>query len=217
MTLSTDKDDSGFIYIIQSEMDHCELEVYLEIQSQINDAQKGFEGFISQSLTQEPLDNGLTRVTTKLKFDTIEHCLSWLDSKVRRLILNQAEDIMGSFEFVSSVEKQSFDSWVSNLLPRKPSLWKINLLVWLALYPSVMVLMIVGKSTLGQLPIAFQMLVGNAITVALTGWLLVPWLSELFKPWLMASTFRWNLLGSAIVFALLTVFLGLFSFLMSLS
>ena len=59
-------------------------------------------------------------------------------------------------------------------LPDQPPIWKMNLLIWLALYPSVMLLSLINIHTLGELPLALNM-INNAITVAVTGWLLCRW------------------------------------------
>ena len=81
----------------------------------------------------------------------------------------------------------------------------MNLLVWLALYPSVMLLSLIGVDTLGKLPLALNMLLSTAITVALTGWLLVPLLANAYREWLKTDSWRFNLAGSASIFAFLFV------------
>ena len=87
----------------------------------------------------------------------------------------------------------------------------MNLLVWLALYPSVMLLSLISVDTLGKLPLALNMLLSTAITVALTGWLLVPLLAKAYGEWLKTDSWRLNLAGSASVFALLIVSYVIFS------
>ena len=92
-------------------------------------------------------------------------------------------------------------------------IWKINLLVWLALYPSVMILIliVIGQNTLDVLPLPLNMLISNAITVAVTGWWLVPWLSQRYSGWLQTNSKRLNLIYSSSVLGFLLLFLLLFS------
>ena len=87
----------------------------------------------------------------------------------------------------------------------------MNLLIWLALYPSVMLLSLISVHTLGELPLALNMLISNAITVAVTGWLLVPLLAKAYGGWLQTQSHRWNLAGSGSILALLMVCYAVFS------
>ena len=89
--------------------------------------------------------------------------------------------------------------------------WKINLLAWLALYPSVMILIILGQSTLGKVSLPLSMLLSNAITVALTGWFLVPWLSRIYQPWLEERSNRWQIMGTLSILGGLLLSLALFN------
>ena len=89
--------------------------------------------------------------------------------------------------------------------------WKINLLVWLALYPSVMILIVIGDGSLGRLPLPLNMLISNAITVAITGWWLVPWLSRRYENWLQTNSRRLDLIYTSSVFGFLLLFMLFFS------
>ena len=55
------------------------------------------------------------------------------------------------------------------------------------------------------------MLISNAITVAVTGWLLVPLLAKAYGGWLQTQSHRWNLAGSGSILALLMVCYAVFS------
>ncbi len=87
----------------------------------------------------------------------------------------------------------------------------MNLLIWLALYPSVMLLILISADSLGELPLALNMLISTAITVAVTGWLLVPLLAKAYEGWLQTESHRFNLAGSASILALLMVCYAIFS------
>ena len=56
-----------------------------------------------------------------------------------------------------------------------------------------MLLMWLGGSTLGQLPLPLNMLISNLITVLLNGYVLVPWLSRIYSNWMQTASWRCNL------------------------
>ena len=87
----------------------------------------------------------------------------------------------------------------------------MNLLIWLALYPSVMLLSLISVDTLGELPLALNVLISTAITVAVTGWILVPLLAQAYQEWLQTQSQRFNLIGSASILAILIIFYAIFS------
>ena len=148
--------------------------------------------------------------TARISFTSLELCLAWLASPERRQILNEAESII-DYKYNSLVEPHSFNQWLQSRQGSQAPIWKINLLVWLALYPSVMILIVLGQGTLGRLPLPLNMLISNAITVGVTGWWLVPWLSRRYQSWLQNKSKRWNIIYSSSVIGFLLLFLLLFS------
>ena len=209
--MSQPSPDSSFIYTIHSDLTSDQLMGYCALQQQLDQAARAFEGYLGQEVVEEnTLGDGVIRSTVRIKFASLETCLAWLDSSVRRALLHQAEAQLG-YGYRSALEGQSFDQWISTRLPQKTPIWKINLIVWLALYPSVMALIWIGQSTLGRLPLPLNMLISNAMTVALTGWLLVPWLTRVYSDWLVTRSRRWNVIYSLTVIAWLMLALWVFS------
>ena len=133
-----------------------------------------------------------------------------MDSTERRQILNEAEASL-EYKYYSLLEPHSFGQWLNCRKSMQTPIWKINLLVWLALYPSVMILIVIGQNTLDVLPLPLNMLISNAITVAVTGWWLVPWLSQRYRGWLQTNSNRLNLVYSSSVLGFLLLFLLFFS------
>ena len=168
------------------------------------------KGFIEQETSDRQLDNGLVECNVRLCFSDVQSCLAWIDSPIRRHLLNQAETNF-EHQFESRVHKPSFELWLTSQMPDPPPIWKMNLLIWLALYPSVMLLSLISVHTLGELPLALNMLISNAITVAITGWLLVPLLAKAYGGWLQTQSHRLNLAGSGSILALLMVCYAIFS------
>ena len=75
----------------------------------------------------------------------------------------------------------------------------------------LMLLSFISVDSLGQLPLALNMLISTAISVALTGWFLVPLLAKAYGGWLQTQSHRFNLAGSGSILALLMVCYAIFS------
>ena len=193
-----------FDYLIQAQVRQSDHIEFKRLQNSLKQAVLQSRGFIEQETTHRRLENDIVEYNVRLRFSDIQSCLEWIDSPVRRRLLNQAETRF-VHRFQSGIHRPSFDLWLTSQLPDSPPVWKMNLLVWLALYPSVMLLSLISVDTLGKLPLALNMLLSTAITVALTGWLLVPLLANAYRDWLKTDSWRFNLAGSASIFAFLVV------------
>ena len=199
-----------FDYLIQAQVRQSDHIEFKRLQDSLKQAVLQSRGFIEKEITHLRLGNGIVEYNVRLRFSDIQSCLEWIDSPVRRRLLNQAETRF-VHRFQSGIHRPSFDLWLTSQLPDSPPVWKMNLLVWLALYPSVMLLSLISVDTLGKLPLALNMLLSIAITVALTGWLLVPLLANAYREWLKTDSWRFNLAGSASIFAFLIVSYVIFS------
>ena len=193
-----------FDCLIQAQVRQSDHIEFKRLQNSLKQAVLQSRGFIEQEITHRRLENDIVEYNVRLRFSDIQSCLEWIDSPVRRRLLNQAETRF-VHRFQSGIHRPSFDLWLTSQLPDSPPVWKMNLLVWLALYPSVMLLSLISVDTLGKLPLALNMLLSTAITVALTGWLLVPLLANAYREWLETDSWRFNLAGSASIFAFLIV------------
>ncbi|MEM7157100.1 MAG: hypothetical protein AAF799_29880 [Myxococcota bacterium] len=178
---STQPKRGAFVYTIHYEGTSKQAAAFAEIQRRFEEAAQGFPGFLGQDTSSTPTSAGVA-YTTQLQFDSLSSCLKWLDSDTRRQLLVTAEK--QGYSYRGSMQKPAFEQWLSSRLTTKPPVWKINLLVLLALYPSVMLLQLVASPLLEPLSKPSAVLIGNAITVAMTGWLLVPTLSRTFQRWL---------------------------------
>ena len=203
--------DEEFVYTFHNDLPAGQVEGFRQLQVDLDQAAKHFDGYLGQELLYEPHQaDELTHCTARIRFTSLERCLAWLDSSERRRLLVDAETSIG-YRYSSMVEPQSFDQWIAVRSGQHTPTWKVNLLVWLALYPSVMILILTGQTTLGRLPLPLNMLISNAITVAVTGWWLVPWLSRVYKGWLSNRSQRWNWIHGTTILGFLMLFLLAFS------
>jgi hypothetical protein len=67
---------------------------------------------------------------------------------------------------------------------KAPPRWKTAVLIWLAIYPSITLLMLLFGDQLARLPIPVRTLVLTAVLVPLMVLVLLPRLQKLFAGWL---------------------------------
>lgn len=152
--------------------------------------QATFPGFLG-SFVQPPL-KGEMDWTTVLRFDTAANLERWLKSDERTSMINESADFVGDFH-VSRVDT-SFPGWVPNnpATGSPPSMWKTACLVLLTLFPVVMLEMRFLSPHLEHLNPALRTFIGNAISVGLTTWPLMPLAILAFRGWLYPEGYpRW--------------------------
>ncbi len=66
---------------------------------------------------------------------------------------------------------------------KPPPRWKSALLVWIAIYPSISILLYFAGPWLATLPLLFRTLILTAILVPLLVFVLLPFLHRAFRSW----------------------------------
>ncbi|WP_300155609.1 hypothetical protein [Solidesulfovibrio sp.] len=151
-----------------------------------------------------------------IHFDAPEQLDAWLASPVRAQWVAKLRENVGDFELEAF--SRGFGPWFACLrdAPDRaaPAGWKMALVVLLGLYPTVMVLTLFPGPLLAPLGLPVSMLLGNAMSIAILQWGVMPLLSAAFATWLTASGpagRRATLLGLAVIaacLALLVLFFG---------
>ena len=138
-----------------------------------------------------------------------------LDSPVRAQWVEKLRETIGSFDL--KVLSVGFGPWFACLTPEAgtapPPGWKMALIVLLGLYPTVMVLTLFPGPYVSPLGLALAMLIGNALSISILQWAVMPALNHLFSGWLLANTpAQWvlSVSGSAVILGLLAVLALLF-------
>jgi antibiotic biosynthesis monooxygenase (ABM) superfamily enzyme len=159
-------------------------DAYRAFADRIGRAQQNFPGYIG-SFVQPPHQHE-TGWTTVLRFDTIENLERWLKSPERAALLKESEDLIEGFE--AQRVDTSFPGWVpaDPATGRPPNMWKTASLVLLTLFPVVMLELRFLNPLLhaAGFPSVLTVFTGNAISVALTTWPLMPLAIRAFRPWL---------------------------------
>lgn len=164
----------------------------------IQKAQEAFPGFLG-SFVQPPHEKE-RGWTTVLRFDEAENLQRWLDSEVRAGLLKESEGLVD--RVVAQRIDSSFPGWVPNdpVTGKPPAAWKTACLVLLTLFPVVMIELKFLNPRLRSLNPALGTFVGNAISVALTTWPLMPLAIRAFRGWIFPeSQPRWMAFTSPIV------------------
>jgi uncharacterized protein len=160
---------------------------FLEWQRGITQAMEAFAGHQGTEVYPPPGGGGGEWVVV-IGFEDEQSLQAWLDSPVRRQWVEKLQEKIGSFDL--KVMHKGFGPWFAGCLGRAeaaPPGWKMAAVVLFGLYPTVMLLNLFPGPFLHPLGLALSMLIGNALSVAVLQWLVMPALSKLFGPWLAGN------------------------------
>jgi hypothetical protein len=141
-----------------------------------------------------------------LRFDSEASMQAWLDSPERKRLLVEAEPL--TEEFHARMARTGFDQWFRDEsgAPSGASVWKMDMIVLLLLYPIVFLWGVSAGTPILQnmlhLPFAISLFIGNIFSVGLTGFM-VPWVANRMGWWLAPkkNVVQANLLGAALILA----------------
>ena len=113
----------------------------------------------------------------------------WLGSPERSRLIEEMRANVGGFELKTL--QGGFGPWFAGLESKSrntPDAWKMALTVLLALFPTVMLLTIFVGPLLDPLGFSISMLIGNALSISILQWILIPRISRVLAPWLESTT-----------------------------
>jgi antibiotic biosynthesis monooxygenase (ABM) superfamily enzyme len=161
-------------------------EAYRAWVDRVRQMEARFPGYQGLQL-QPPIPGLQDDWISLLRFDTAEHLNAWLESDARREALREAET------FVERTREQqvatSFSGWFTfgdapeQVVPN----WKQSMIVLLVLFPVVMLEQLFLNPHLQSLNMSLAIFIGNALSVAVTGFVLIPWGIRALKWWLLPS------------------------------
>jgi len=202
--------DPIFEYVFEQDVRASRLEGFLALSERLHALASRQPGFIHQERRSVEQTGETVRFETTLRFDTAAHCIDWLDNPERRRLLNLEEEQAG-FTFRGHGNWEGYSRWLSSRVTTEPPKWKVNLLVLLTLYPTAMLLTPLLHFVFKGFGMPSLMLISNALCVAATSWVLVPFVSRFYLRWLEGeSSARARLLAVASLFALLAILLAVF-------
>jgi antibiotic biosynthesis monooxygenase (ABM) superfamily enzyme len=160
---------------------------FLDWERSISQAAKAFPGYRGTEI-YPPADDETEDWVVILHFDGTENLRRWLDSPVRAEWAARLP--VGLRDFRLKTLPTGFGPWFAAQLKNpgdQPPSWKMALTVLLGLYPTVMLLTIWVGPLLAHLGTAGSMLVGNALSVSILQWGVMPVLQPLLSPWLITG------------------------------
>jgi antibiotic biosynthesis monooxygenase (ABM) superfamily enzyme len=160
---------------------------FLDWQRGITGAMEAFRGHRGTDVYPPPGGRGGEWVVV-ISFEDAAALQVWLDSPVREQWVGKLRARIGNFDL--KVLPGGFASWFVGCLhgsAGSPPSWKMALVVLLGLYPTVMALTIVIGPYVAPLGPAWGMLIGNALSVSILQWAVMPVLNLLAASWLGAN------------------------------
>jgi len=145
-----------------------------------------------------------------LRFDSEANMQAWLDSPERKKLIEEAAPL--TEEFHTRMARTGFEQWFRDEsgAPSSASVWKMDMIVLLLLYPIVFLWgVVVGTPLLANklnMPFPIALFVGNIFSVGMTGFM-VPWVANRMGWWLnpTRNVVRANLLGAGLICAIYAV------------
>jgi uncharacterized protein len=189
-------------------------EAYRDWVDRIRLVEAKFPGY--QGLEVKPSIPGLQDDwVSLLRFDTAEHLNAWLESDARRDALEEVEP------FIDRRERQvtsAFSGWFTfgDAPGQVPPSWKQSMIVLLTLYPIVMLEQMFLNPLLHSLGMAEAIFIGNLLSVAATGFVLIPLALRAFEWWLLPrpnDSLRVEAAGIGLVVGLYALFIVVFAWL----
>ena len=158
-------------------------DAYHDWVERIRQVEAKFPGYQGLQL-QPPIPGLQDHWVSMLRFDTAEHLNAWLESDARRMALEEVEP------FIERREQQvasAFSGWFTfgDAPGQVPPSWKQSMIVLLTLYPIVMLEQMFLNPLLHSLDMAEAIFIGNLLSVAATGFLLIPLALRAFQWWLL--------------------------------
>lgn len=162
---------------------------FMEWQRGVTEVAEGFAGYRGTDV-YPPADDQRDEWVVVIRFDDEKSLQEWLSSPVRAQWVEKLQAQVGDFELKAL--PGGFGPWFANLAhgpegAPTPS-WKMALVVLLALYPTVMLLTLFPGPYTEPLGLALAMLIGNALSVPILQWAVLPVLNILLAPWLKANS-----------------------------
>jgi uncharacterized protein len=191
----------GVTMVMVTEIKPGKEAAYRAWADRIQKLQATFPGYVG-SFVQPPQHNE-SRWTTVLRFDSAAHLEGWLKSDARAAMVKESEDLVQGFH--AQRIDTSFPGWVPTdpVTGKPPNMWKTASLVLLTLFPVVMLELRFLNPHLEALNPALRTFIGNALSVALTTWPLMPLAIWGFHAWLFTENRpRWLVQTMPIVLVL---------------
>ncbi len=168
----------------------CEAD-FERVMEQIIAVAATFNGHLGAQLVRPGDEQGVydSLYHIVLAFDSESHLKIWQNSPARSLGLAAAAPFIEGQELVRQVS--GLAHWFQAPPGPKqvpPPRWKIAVITWLGIFPTVYVLFFVLGDRLAPWPLLPRIMLITVLVVGLMTWVVAPQLTRLFKPWLFPAS-----------------------------
>jgi antibiotic biosynthesis monooxygenase (ABM) superfamily enzyme len=172
----------GVTMVMVTEIKPGKEAAYRAWADRIQKLQATFPGYLGSFV--QPPQPGQNGWTTVLRFDSAANLDSWIKSPARAAMVKESDDLVARFH--AQRVDTSFPGWVANdpATGAPPNMWKTACLVLLTLFPVVMLELRFLNPHIEAFNPAVRTFIGNAISVGLTTWPLMPIAIFAFRDWL---------------------------------
>ena len=179
----TDSVGDGVTQVFVTKVSPDKEQAYRDWSGKLHEAEALAPGF-RRVYVQAPSEEQPGSWVTLLQFDTQQNLDRWLTSKEHQAVLEESK------EFVTSVESHrvasSFAGWFNSANGKEgiPPVWKQTMLVLLVLFPIVMLELKFFNPLVATLNPSLGTFIGNAISVSLISWPMMPIACRFLYWWL---------------------------------
>ncbi|SIO35343.1 hypothetical protein SAMN05444166_4027 [Singulisphaera sp. GP187] len=191
----------------------ADVDWFLDWQRDVTETAEAFRGYCGTDVFP-PAEGQRDEWVVLIHFEDDSSLDEWLQSPVRTQRLAALKAKVGAFDLKKV--QGGFGPWFAGMgrsPEAAPPAWKMVLTVLLGLFPTVMLLTIFVGPYTSPLGLAVSMLIGNALSVSILQWGVMPILTRVLGPWLHAHGDREKVMtlgGLGLVLLTLAVLTALF-------
>lgn len=199
--------------VIVQRVPTADVNWFLEWQRNVTEATESCRGYCGTDVFP-PAEGQRDEWVVLIHFEDDSSLDEWLQSPARTQWLETLKAKVGTFDLKKV--QGGFGPWFAGMdhsPDAAPPPWKMVLTVLLGLFPTVMLLTIFVGPYTSPLGMAVSMLIGNALSVSILQWGVMPILTRVLGPWLHANGDREKevtLGGLGVVLLALAVLAALF-------
>ena len=182
---------------------------YREWSAKVHQIEAKFSGFRGVYIQSPATGQGVHWITL-LQFDSPQNLDAWLQSNERKELLKESSGLISNFETHRVISP--YAGWFNQvgMQDQTPSVWQQTMLVLLVLFPIVMLELKYLSPLTSHFNLSFGTFIGNAISVSLISFPLMPLTLKALGWWLFSSSKTITFLGFLLVLALYAIEIALF-------
>lgn len=208
---SSKQQEKGITAVILTQVKPHQEEAFREWSAKIHEAEAkfpGFRGFYIQSPSKSQGNHWITL----LQFDSVTNLDRWLLSEERKAVLKESDPLVESFETHSMPSPYMRWFYSSGPDAEIPTIWQQTMLVLLVLFPLIMLELKYLRFFTGHLNISLGTFIGNAISVTLISFPLMPLAIKGLNWWLHPKKNYWHRIFWGTLFVCMLYILEIYLF-----